>query len=139
MSEERTAELGNIIECAVYLMRHPDCGEETLALFARCIREHAKTYFRLSAGKDWKDSEYVEVMAGKGYDGFTIKTSLCNDEPEEEESGSEIENEFSQEIDSNKNGKTFLDDLFEGTIDTLNTMMEGAEKLYSKWKENHND
>ena len=116
MSNERLSALVDIIECASYLMKHPECEEETLALFCRCIRDHTKEYYRLSAGKDWKDSEYVEVMAGKGYDGHTVETTVCNDEQ-----------------------KTFLDDLFGGTIDTLNTMKEGAEKLYSKWKENRDD
>ena len=107
MSEERLSALVDIIECASYLMKHPECEEETLALFCRCIRDHTKEYYRLSAGKDWKDSEYVEVTVGKEHEGH--------------------------------NEKTFLDDLFGGTIDTLNTMMEGAEKLYSKWKENRDD
>lgn len=138
MSDERINVLVDIMECASYLMKSPDCDEKTLALFCRCIRNHTKEYYRLSTGKDWKDSEYVEVTVGKGYDGRTVQTSARNDEPEEEENGSEIENVSSQET-SNKNQRTFLDDLFEGTIDTLNTMMEGTENLYSKWKENHND
>lgn len=60
MSDERIKVLGDIMECASYLMKNPDCDEKTLALFCRCIRGHAKTYFSLTSGKNWADSEYGE-------------------------------------------------------------------------------
>lgn len=110
MSDMKVKQLSEIISCVSYLMSHlNDADEETIHLFCRCIQDYAAMYYKVSTGK-----------------------AFVTD-------GSEIENESSQEIAGNKNERTFLDDLFEGTIDTLNTLMEDAEKLYSKWKENHND
>ena len=109
MSDKKVKQLSEIISCVSYLMSHmDDADDETTHLFCRCICDYAAGYYKEATGKDFAKTEWEEEPEGGILD----------------------------ENVSNKNERTFLDDLFEGTMDALNNMMTGAEKLYEKWKEN---